>query len=645
MIDQIIAVCIRLAGAGRINAIGFFDLFDFRFGSGQADNLRVKIGEIGAQGVGRIARRIDRDEKRLQQTRLSGGFVAQYVHGRTDPVQRGRAHIRAIGKAEENQQMAVGKIAVAAFLARLVGQGERPADLCRQPRLRGGVGVSLGQLADQKGGQQNQADGGNGKAYFLTFRHLFLLATMLVYTQDLNMTQATPNATAGREYMAKLDQPAIRLSVQLFLRWLAISGQSAAVAVVYFGFGFDLPLGPVLLVILGAVALNLALLMQLPGTHLMTQRQTALYLAFDIGQLGLLLFLTGGLLNPFSLLMLAQVTISASLLNARTTMQLVVFAMVIASLLAMFHLPLPWDGPPPVFPSLIRFGLWVAMMLALAFIPTYVWRVTREGRRMSAALTATRAVLAREQRLSALDGLAAAAAHQLGTPLGTIVLVSGELEGRADLPDDLRDDVRLMREQAIRCRNILTDLASEDNDPVLSKISLRGLLEEAVLESGLNDKKVHVSCRANGLLATGEPQLTRQPELIYGLGNLIENAAEFAAGAVWVSATYSPQQVVLEVADDGDGFAPDILARLGAPYTSSRRRDNSVAENDDPDDGQFGLGLGFFIARTLLQRSGAEVTARNLSKTELIDGAMPGGACVRVAWPRARLTGQAENSD
>jgi len=449
------------------------------------------------------------------------------------------------------------------------------------------------------------------------------------------MAQAQSHAASGREYMQKLDQPAVRLSVQLFLRWLAITGQSAAVAMVYLGFGFDLPLGPVLAVIAGAVLLNLVLLTRLPRNHMMTQRQTALYLAFDMGQLALLLYLTGGLLNPFSLLLLAPVTISAGLLNWRTTLQLVVFAMGLASFLAVFHQPLPWRGPAPEFPPLMRLGLWTAMMLALAFIPAYVWRVTREGRRMSAALTATRSVLAREQRLSALDGLAAAAAHQLGTPLGTIVLVSGELAARDDLPETLREDAQLMREQALRCRNILADLASEENDPVLSKISLRGLIDEAVLESGLSDKKVHIACHANGLLATGEPQLTRQPELIYGLGNIIENAAEFATGAVWVSATYSPQQVVLEVADDGPGFAPDILAQLGAPYTSSRRRETRLP--DDEDDSNFGLGLGFFIARTLLQRSGAAVTARNLQKTELIEGAMPGGACVRIEWPRARL--------
>ena len=197
---------------------------------------------------------------------------------------------------------------------------------------------------------------------------------------------------------------------------------------------------------------------------------------------------------------------------------------------------------------------------------------------MSDALTATRSVLAREQRLSALDGLAAAAAHQLGTPLGTIVLVSGELAGRDDLPEGLREDVALMREEALRCRDILAELVSEESDPVVAQTSLRGLMEEAALEAGPHNKDIIISCRPNGLLATGEPQLLRQPELIYGLGNLIENAAEFATNSVYVTATYSAQQVVLEVADDGPGFASDILSHLGEPYTSSRRARATISK-------------------------------------------------------------------
>ena len=410
-----------------------------------------------------------------------------------------------------------------------------------------------------------------------------------------------------------LAAPAVRLRVQTALRWMAIAGQAAAVAIVYLGFGFDLPVVATLIVIGLAVALNIALLVLFPANHMLTQRQTALFLAYDMVQLGLLLFLTGGLLNPFSLLLLAPVTISASLLNARTTAILVLFAGLIVSLLSIFHAPLPWLGLPPEIPELLRIGMWVALLLAMVFIPTYVWGVSREGRRMSAALTATRSVLAREQRLSALDGLAAAAAHQLGTPLGTIVLVSGELAGRDDLPEGLREDVALMREEAMRCRNILADLVSEENDPVVSQTHLRGLMEEAALEAGLHNKEIIISCRPNGLLATREPRLKRQPELIYGLGNLIENAAEFADNTVYVAVTYSAQQVVVEVADDGPGFASDIIGRLGEPYTSSRSS-KGVQDSDE-----FGLGLGFFIARTLLQRSGARVSARNLKKTEQVE--------------------------
>jgi two-component system sensor histidine kinase RegB len=425
--------------------------------------------------------------------------------------------------------------------------------------------------------------------------------------------------------------PAVRLRVQMALRWMAIVGQSAAVALVYWGFGFDLPLAAVLAVIGLAVALNLVLQLLLPRNHMLTEQQTAWFLAYDIAQLALLLFLTGGLLNPFSLLLLAPVTISASMLNARTTGLLVLLAGVLASALALFHQPLPWLGAAPQIPELLRIGMWGALLLALVFIPTYVWGVSREGRRMSDALTATRSVLAREQRLSALDGLAAAAAHQLGTPLGTIVLVSAELAGRDDLPEGLREDLALMREEALRCRDILAELVSEESDPVVAQTSLRGLMEEAALEAGLHNKDIIISCRPNGLLATGEPQLLRQPELIYGIGNLIENAAEFATQKVYVTATYSAQQIVLEVADDGPGFASDILTHLGEPYTSSRNS-RSNQQNDE-----FGLGLGFFIARTLLQRSGANVSARNLKTTELIDGVMPGGACVRIEWPRGRL--------
>jgi two-component system sensor histidine kinase RegB len=439
---------------------------------------------------------------------------------------------------------------------------------------------------------------------------------------------------------------AVRLRGQIALRWMAVAGQLAAVLAVYFGFGFPLPLIELLLIISMSVALNIWLGLRYSFSTLLSRRQTSVYLAYDLLQLSALLYLTGGIVNPFALLFLAPVTVSASLLNARTTVALVALASILVTGLLWFSQPLPWQGEAPQIPELYRIGLWSALLLGLVFIPTYVWRVSREGRRMSMALTATRSVLAREQRLSALDGLAAAAAHQLGTPLGTIVLVSGELQNNPAVPDAVKEDVSLIREQALRSRDILTSLTSEEEkDPVISGLSLRGFLDEAVLEVGLLEKQIHISCAPQTDDAGPEPRVLRQPELIYGLGNIIENATEFADQHVWLKASYSADVIAVEVSDDGPGFAADILTHLGEPYTSSRRSDSTQRDEND----EFGLGLGFFIARTLLQRFGGQINAYNLRPSEIDrriekmqqDGQEPTasrtGACVKIIWPRSAI--------
>jgi len=433
--------------------------------------------------------------------------------------------------------------------------------------------------------------------------------------------------------------PSVPLRLQIVLRWLAVAGQLAAVFLVEFGLGYPMPLTAVLLVIGLSALLNIYLQTRFPPNQLLQPGPTVTYLAYDLLQLAMLLYLTGGLVNPFALLFLAPVTISASMLTARSTAQLVVLASALVTGLLFFYLPLPWDGAAPDLPAIYQLGIWAALIVALVFIPAYVWRVSREARRMSAALSATRDVLAREQRLTALDGLAAAAAHQLGTPLGTIVLIAKELQNRTDLPAGLQDDANLLREQAERCRDILSSLSMEDEgDPVLSNLSLRDFLQEALLEAGPSDKQVHVSCFADGLLATGEPRVESRPELIYGLGNIIENAAEFAAAHVWVEARYSAQQIIIDVCDDGPGFRPEILRRLGQPYNTSR----PVHVPSEPHNGAdaeptFGLGLGFFIANTLLQRTGATVTASNLAPPRQFGALKAAGAQVRLVWPRQRL--------
>ena len=427
---------------------------------------------------------------------------------------------------------------------------------------------------------------------------------------------------------------AVRLRVQIFLRWLAVIGQLGAVLVVGFGLEFQLPIIELLFTISASVLLNAWLALRYPVSHMLTGREAAGYLAYDLTQLGILLYLTGGLMNPFALLFLAPVTISASVMQARTTALLVGLASGWVTVLLFFHKPLPWSGPAPVLPSIYMMGIWAALLIALVFIPSYVWRVSREGRRMSAALAASQRIIEREQRLSALDGLAAAAAHKLGTPLGTIALVSRELLSNSSLDTSLTDDVTLMVEQANRCRDILASLTAEDiKDPVISRLPLGALLEEAVLEVGPSDKELHVSCLPYESGSGAVPEISRQPELIYGIGNLIANAADFSAKNVWVSGRYSTEEVVIEIADDGPGFQPDILARLGEPYNTTRARGGDEAN----DEGQTGMGLGYFIARTLLLRSGGRIEARNLAPDEMVGGSTPGGAYVAIHWPRARF--------
>ena len=239
---------------------------------------------------------------------------------------------------------------------------------------------------------------------------------------------------------------------------------------------------------------------------------------------------------------------------------------------------------------------------------------------MADALTATELVLAREQHLSQLDGLAAAAAHELGTPLSSITVVAKELERAipADAPHG--DDVRLLREQANRCRDILAKLTalSSSGEP-FDRMPLTALIEEVVAPH--RDFGVAIDVALSGE-RQGEPVGARNPAILYGLGNLVENAVDFARERIVIDAHWNSEKVEVTISDDGPGFAPEIMDRIGEPYVTSRRRTPAA------DDGEAaGLGLGFFIAKTLLERSGATLSYENR--------AFPGrGATIKVRWRR-----------
>jgi two-component system sensor histidine kinase RegB len=414
----------------------------------------------------------------------------------------------------------------------------------------------------------------------------------------------------------------VRLDTLVRLRWLAIIGQTTAVVIVYYGLDFELPIYACLAVILLAAWLNVALRLRFHMTQRLEPDRAAWLLAFDIAELAVLLFLTGGLQNPFAFMFLGPVLLSATALPPRFTLLLGGFAVVCATILVFVHYPLPWDSDDPLqLPPIYMMGVWLCILLAIGFIGVYAWQITEESRQLSDALAATELVLAREQHLSQLDGLAAAAAHELGTPLSTISVIAKELE-RAIAPNAPHgDDVRLLREQARRCRDILAKLTelSAGGEP-FDRMPLTALIEEVVAPHrnfGVTIEVTAVSDRAT------EPVGARNPAILYGLGNLLENAVDFARDRVAVDADWSGESIAVTITDDGPGFAPEILARIGEPYVTSRRR-----HQDDTGEEAAGLGLGFFIAKTLLERSGATLSFENRPLPER-------GAVVRLNWSRS----------
>ncbi len=409
----------------------------------------------------------------------------------------------------------------------------------------------------------------------------------------------------------------LRLNTLIKLRWLAIVGQSAAVLIVAYWFVFPLPVSVCFALIATSAWLNLFLAFRFPATHRLRPAAALGIMVFDALQLAGLLFLTGGLTNPFSLLMTVPVVISATSLPLRMTVGLGALVIAMVTLLVFYHLPLPWfPGTELPIPFVYVAGLWMAVVSSITFTGIYAWRVADEARMLANALAATELVLQREQHLSALDGLAAAAAHELGTPLATIALVAKEME-RA-LKGDARwhEDVTLLRSQSERCREILKRLTSlsTEGEQHLAQLPFTSLVEEVVAPH--RDFGIAIKLEA-GERSGPEPVGRRNPGVIYGLGNLVENAVDFARETVTVRWRWNDAQVRFEVIDDGAGFPPEVIDRIGEPYMSTR-------QGAEPGGG---LGLGLFIAKTLLERSGATLAFRNAAE--------PGkGAMVQVTWPR-----------
>lgn len=449
---------------------------------------------------------------------------------------------------------------------------------------------------------------------------------------DLGLDTATTDAPQGGAPAFDIDAPIerrgrLRVRTLLALRWLAVAGQTITALATAFWLKFDLPLAACLTAIAASAWLNVLYGFLTRGRRTAGDWEAALQLAFDVGQTTVLLALTGGLQNPFCLLLVAPATVAAATLPTRQALFVAVSAVVGATVLAFWRLPLPWlPEAPLVLPRLFETGMWLATVIGIAFTAGYAWQAAAESGRMELALTATQRVLSREQRLSALGALAAAAAHELGTPLATIQVVAKELLRSVPPEDPVADDARLLISQAQRCRDILQTLSKkpEQGDIVYARLGLAQLLEEVAEPYRFIGPTIVT--RVDGPPGEFVPDVNRLPEMVHALSSFVENAADFALTEVCLIARFDDDTITVAVKDDGPGFAPDVLVKLGEPYVTSRPGGEGSRSHHE------GMGLGFFIAKTLLERSGADVRFGNERR---------GGAVIEVRWPRDAIEADA----
>ena len=395
----------------------------------------------------------------------------------------------------------------------------------------------------------------------------------------------------------------IRARTLINLRWIAVLGQTITCLVVDNLFGFQLPWLEILLTILALIISNLFLYPRYSVNSRLSETSTTFVIAGDILQLALLIFFTGGLSNPFVVLFITPIAITVTSLPIRSTSILIILTIIFITILGFFNYPLENDLTNLFVPPIFILGMWVSLFVTILFLSFYAGGLTDESRKISAALKVAENLLVREKNLSSLDGLAAAAAHHLGTPLGTISLIANELKNDDGVNESAKKDLMILSQEVDKCKKILGSLGEKpsSDDDLITKIELQALLEE--LCELIKIKEIKFSINFNeGDLGIKEILLTRRSELLLGLANIIENAADFAKSTVELNVSKKDKFINLEINDDGKGFSSSILSRIGDPYVSSRSKSSNTGD---------GLGLGFFISKTLLERLNITLQAYN----------------------------------
>ena len=404
---------------------------------------------------------------------------------------------------------------------------------------------------------------------------------------------------------------AIRLMPITIARWIAIIGQLFTVLFVQFSLGVELPLFALLPAIAAAAILNLSLTMANPAGGRLGEGGATLLFSFDILQLGYLLAVTGGLNNPFSALIVIPVALAATVLDRVPTIALTGLAVVITALLAFVPWPLPWFDGGLNLPLPFIVAEWAGISIAVLLLASYGWHMAEQARMRAAALQAVQLALAREQQLSALGGQAAAAAHLLGSPLGTINIIAKELIHEFPDDDPVYPELEVLLQETKRCREILAEFGRKPDDKAHSRDFERAPITAHIEALAEQFPKLQKDLTIHKHIAGGaaEPEVALTPGLRHAINNLIDNALQFANRQVTVTWISDAQHDRLKIEDDGPGFSPEVLDWLGEPFHTSRKETG-------------GLGLGIFIAITLLERSNGHLHFSN----------RPQGARVEIVW-------------
>ena len=410
----------------------------------------------------------------------------------------------------------------------------------------------------------------------------------------------------------------ITLETLINIRWIAIVGQFFTVSVVEYFLKFEFPYFGTLTLIFLSALVNVYLEINKSKFLTINNFYATLSIFYDLIQLILLLFMTGGLSNPFSILIIVPTTISVTYLSRGSSQFIMTCSIIFSTVIAFYHLPLPYPvNESLVLPKYYNIGLWLSLGIGIIFLGNYAYQLGRDNRVRSTALSRLEEELTKEKVVNSVGGMAAAAVHELATPLATISLVSKELQKQLKDNSNIKEDINLLIEQSERCSSILKDIAQrKQKDEFIENISPKELINEIVFSlNNISNKEINVE----NLNLNQRMKMTKKTEISYALRNFIENSIKFAKNKINIEIDQSKKRTAITISDDGDGFNKDIIANLGQPYLHS----DNIKKNKK------GMGLGVFISKSLLERCLAQVTFRN-------NKSLP-GASVKIVWNNSQL--------